>query len=651
MKVKTYSYGQTIIELLVIMAISAILLPALYYAFISARDGKVQQLKRFEAVNLLKETTEAVRTVRESGWDNINDNGTYYPRISGSTWVLTSITPPGELTSNGFYRLITISDVRRDATGAIVSSGGTIDPSTKKVDTTISWTTPRTTSISSTQYITRYLENASYTETTETQFNAGTKSGVTVRATNPPAVADDGEIILGAGGYGNWCGPNLAASQINLSGGIADSIIASEGKAYVGTGQNASGLPFIYIGINNNRPPTATQLGTSTLNYKANSVYGDGNVGYIGTDTNSKEVVMINLAASPPYPEIGYFNAPGNGNGDSIYITSNYGYVVSNGTLYNFRKYGDTTSPIDSTGVSLSATGTRVVVIGNYAYVAISGSTYEMDIINISNPTNLVRVGRADVNGQAAKDVAVSSDGNRAYLVTGNSSTQNEFFIINTQNKANPVPVSGGVYSTGSMDPRGLAIVPGNYAVLVGWGNNEYQVLNIGNENAPTQCGFLNTSFNINGIAAVTEADGDVFAYIVTNDGAGEFKIIMGGPGGSYATDGTFESATFNPGYSTANNRFQANFVQPAGTNIRFQVSMANLVAGNCPTSGYTFVGPSGTEADWFEQNSGESVSFPFVNYGAYTNPGQCIRYKVNLTTSNGTSTPVLNDITVNYSP
>lgn len=660
--------GQSLIELLLAVGVTAVLIPILIGGLITSREGKVQKDLRLQAIGYMKESQEAIRSIREEGWTNIATNGTFYPRKqSDNSWELVS----GSQTINGtFSRTVMIEDVYRNPTGTIVLAPtpgvDTVDPSTKKITSSVSWGGALPSSVSSPLYLTRFLENNTYTETTEDDFNfvastnPGLHTGTTVRSTSPPGVPGDGEVILGAGGNGNWCAPNLSGQKINLTGGVADSVVAEEGKAYVGTGQNQSGLPFIQIGLSNTPPypQIPQQLGTSTLNYKSNAVWGEGNVGYFATDTNAKEVVMIDLSAAPPYPEIGFFNAPNNGNGTSLYMTSTYGYVTSSSgnKLYNFRKYGDTTSPIDADGVTLSGVPVKVVVFQDYAYVAVANEAYQMDIINISNPSNLLKVGQFQASfGTIGRDVYITSN-DRAYLVTRNSASAPEFHIVNITTKTSPQLVAGGTWDTSPMDPQGVVIVPGNNAIIVGSGGiagkEQYQVLNISNESAPTKCGGLLTAFNINGIAAVSEGDHDVFSYLVTSDPEGEFKIIEGGPGGTFATSGIFESKTFDPNITTANNRFTPTYSQPAGTTMRFQVSMANKAGGNCPTTGnYTFVGPDGTSGTYFTPSSGAPITFPFTTFLSYINPGECIRYRAYLDTSVVTSTPVLNDITINYSP
>lgn len=660
--------GQLLIEIMIVMGLLAIVLPAILTGLFASRGGKDQQIQRLEALSLLRETHEAVRNVREKGWTSFAVDGTYHPIIAGdNSWSFE----PGPITlATGFIQQVVISPVYRNTlSGPIVNQsdpGAVLDLSTKKVDITISWTTPYTSSITSTLYLTRYLENIALTDTTQDQtnlvlrnypFNAGTKSGVAVQASNPALVTDDGEVILGSGGHSNWCAPDPTISTRDLpKNGVANALYAIENNAFATTGENQSGVSFAKVDIPQSPPyPVDPTLAYTFDNYKTNGVFGEEDYAYIASDNNFKEVVIVDLknVVAGKYQEVGHFDAPPNSDGKSVYVSANIGYVVVDDKLYNFdlsSKSGSRPKK-DQDGVTLAGNGTNVVVKGGYAYVAIDSTSNQIQIVDIStDQTNLTVIGQTSVAGQGARDVFVDpNNDNAVYIVTAESSTQNEFFIIDTTVKSNPTPVSNGSYNTSPMDPKALTLVPGNRAILVGSGGEEYQVLNI-TSNPPIRCGGVQVDSGINDVASVPEGDGDAFSYILVATDP-EFRVIAGGPGGGYSSSGTFESQTFNPGYITANNRLSATFSEPAGTNIEFQVSMANIVGGVCPTTGnYTFVGPSGTDSDRFNQASGEAITFPFGTYLNYTNPGQCIRYKVYFT-GNGTSTPVLNDVTINYSP
>ena len=55
--------GQTLIELLLVMGISAIFLPALIVGIISSREGKVQQTQRIKALGYVKHLLKTEHTI------------------------------------------------------------------------------------------------------------------------------------------------------------------------------------------------------------------------------------------------------------------------------------------------------------------------------------------------------------------------------------------------------------------------------------------------------------------------------------------------------------------------------------------------------------------------------------------------------------
>lgn len=633
--------GQTIIELLITIGLSAILLPVLFFGFISTREGKAQQIQRLDAVSLLKEGEEAARNVREKGWTPFAANGTYHPVRSGNSWSLIN----GSEAVENYTRSIVIQNASRDSGGQIVSNGGTIDPSTKKVTVTVSWLLPFPSQVSSDLYFTRHLNNASHMETSLAEFNLGTKDKVTVTNTA------GGEVLLGAGGNSNWCDPNLSLSALDLPGqGISTAISAIQEKAFVGTGENASGLSFLDVIVTDTDPPTAN-LGGTFDGYKTNDgVFGETGYGYIATETNSKEAVIINLSTNP-YSEAGYFNAPGNTEGNSISVSGNIGFLTVGSKLYTFDLSSKTGSRPQLGAVSLAGKGTKVVVLGNYAYVSISDSSVEMQIIQIGNGgTTLTVIGQANVDSQGAKDVIVNSTGTRAYLATGQASTKREVFILDVSTKTGNRPLLGS-YDTNEMDPTGITLVPGNRAIVVGTGGTQqYQVIDIVDETNPSFCGGLQISSGVNGVASVLTSSGKALSYIITGDATSEFKMIEGGPGGSFGTSGTFESSTFDAGSTVAFNRMVASVNEPAQTEIKFQVASANAVAGSCSGASFTFLGPEGNSTSYFTGSNPIAGSIPFVLTENYVMPGRCFRYKAYFSTTDTTQTPILYDLSINYS-
>lgn len=168
--------GSTLVEVLVAIGLMGIMLPALATALITSSSSRPNATQQLNATSLLNQITEATRSIRESSWNNITTNGIYHPIISGSTWSLAS----GSGSAGNFTDQVVISDVNRDNSGNIVNSGGTIDPSTKLIVASVSWTSPHSSSISTDMYLTRWQKETNWTQTTVADFNGDTESNLTV---------------------------------------------------------------------------------------------------------------------------------------------------------------------------------------------------------------------------------------------------------------------------------------------------------------------------------------------------------------------------------------------------------------------------------------------------------------------------------------
>lgn len=675
--------GQSLVEIILVMGLAAILLPALLTGFVISREGKAQQGQRFQALTIAKEAAEAVRSVRNRDWATFAQDGTYYHLQSGSSWTLA----PGSTTINGFTESIVISDVYRDGSDNIVQTAGTLDPSTKKVDITISWTLPYPSSGTTSLYLTR-LKNLSFTDTTISDFNRGTPNNVAVQQTAGSYVGD-GEIVLSqTGGFGDWCNPaSTPAAQLSLAGGL-NAVSANQGSgnviSFVGSGNSANGLTFADISITDPAYPTqpvASIAGavSNTPQIKTNGAYNDPNYGYLAADqhSNGGQGVIVNLSNNSI---IAYLDLGSSGNGQSIYALNNVAFLTdSKGNLYTFNLTTPNLSsctngspchysPEGST--PLAGVGHKVIVVGTNAYIATTSTSTQFQIVDVTTASSPKISASVSVgNGQGATDVFVDPTQLRAYIVTSYSSSQPDFFTIDV----NPTDVSWykqivSTFTTkNSMNPTGVAAVSGAKAIIVGTGSTKnYQVIALSSENYPnppalSTCGSggLNTSYNINAISTLFTQAKRTYSYIITDDAGHEFKIIEGGPGagnGNYVPTGTFISGPFGPTtLSTAFNNFVANFSQPQANDVQIYMAVADPVGGSCTNANYTFVGINGTAMPFQTVTTGNTSIFGTIPYGNYPpnykNPDKCFEYKVVLITPNSILTPVFKDMTVNYSP
>lgn len=653
--------GQSLVEILLTMGLAAIILPALLTGLVASRHGKAQQAQRTQAVYLLNETIDAVRSVREKGWTGFAVNGTFHTAISGSNWTLV----PGSTVSAGLTQQVTISDLSRDSNGAIATIGGTLDPSSKKVDVAISWGQPYLSTVSATLFITRYLENNSFTQTTVADFNVGTRSGTTVTNTA------GGEVTLGAGGQGDWCKPQKSnIATLDLTGQalptalytiVDNSTAPPNNYAYLTTGENSSSYTMESVKVTDPQsgiPVPSEYKQYTQVNYHAYGLFVDASYAYLGTSHPGATVDIVQINGAT-YTETGTFGPSGNPTGLSVYVSGTVGYVTGdNKIFYSFDLSSKSGSRATQGTYTLPANGNKVIINGSYAYIVTTATTNQLQIINVSDPNHLTLTKSFDLgNGLAGVTLAINGSAAKAYIVTKYAAGKSNFFVVDISNPS--APVIKGSTNTNVMIPNDITLATGNRAIVVGsGGTQQYHAFNISTD-TPSFCGGASTdnpAIQMYAVSTVLEADGDAYSYFLTNEASKEFRIIAGGPGGQYVASGTFESNTFNPGYSTAINRFDVSVNRLIDTNIEFQVALKQAI-GSPPSctgvtfSGADFVGPSGTGTDRFQTTvtSGTQV-FSYV-IPSNINPGQCFRYKVYLSTTNSVSTPIFYDITVNYSP
>ena len=659
-------YGQSIIELLLAMSMALIIIPALFGVFFASRQGKAQHLQRTQAVPLAAELDDVVSNVREQGWDRLSEyiiGAPYHPVIVNGVWVLAK----GTEVISGFTRSIIFERIYRDSEGAIVVTGGIEDVSSLKVEIDVSWLTPFPSSVHYSRYLTRHT-NILLKDTTDTDFNAGVKTNTAVRTVG------DGEVVLGAtGGVGDWCQPTLAITALDLpKSGVANAISAIQGTLAAGTGENASGVSYANVLISDPATPINPEAIVSGTfdGYKTNDVFTEQDYAYIATDANAKEIVIIDLTnkdANNKYAEAGYFNAPSNGNGNTVAIQGNVGYMVTGTTLYSFDLTSKSGSrPIlDVNGVSLPGVGHRMSIVGTRLFIATESTTAQLTIVDISNPINLIVVKQVSLL-VLVHQVYMSMHLAHAHTLQHMNRLHNMNFYSKCSGVFRRVWKRLWNVRYQWYGSKGVVVVSGPRAILVGLGGEEYQVIDITNENAAplSRCGGFQMNSGINGVSTVFTTAHRAYSYIITQDASTELKIIEGGPGGSgndFVLSGTFESRIFDTqtiatgSAVVAFNRIQAVITKPSSiTDISVQIAVADAVNNSCTTANYAYIGPDGTSSTWYTSVDNQTIvgALPFSNDSVgFENPARCFRYLVNLSTTDSTLTPQLLDMIISISP
>lgn len=679
-KVFNCKKGFSIVELLMVMGLAAIIFPALLTGFVATRSGRAQGEERLQAIHLLEEAQEAVRVVREKDWTDftaysIPPNQIYHPG-AGSTWTLNN----GSETINGLTRQITISDVSRDNnTNLIVADDAPqsfVDPSTKKVTVTVSWSNPLPTQVSSTTYLTRYLSNNSFADKSVNDF---TKSGSKFSSTETFSPSgnhnsDDGQVVLAQSGAADWCDPGnhrIETATADLGNSLVGSVVAGTNRAFAGTQKSAASHPFYNIVIDNSiYPPTAAVTADGYYDapgLKANDVFGESNYAYLAPDNNSnEEVIILDTSANQP-TFLTSIDISGNKGSRNVFVSNNILYfITTDNKLYTYSVADHAHPAALGSPINVDDTN-KMYVVNGYVFLALKSDSNQLSIIDATNPANKTALPSFQVNDKPGVDVFATDDLSRAYLVTDrpSSATDPNFFIIDTTNLSS-LSVKGSGYHTLNMDPNGLTVID-NRAIIVGFNDAKYQVLRVkdasGNDTYD-QCSAFTDIDNIYDVSSI-RVGAHAYSYLVTDNTGKAFQIIEGGLGGvgGYVPSGSYESGTswtslpMPTNLFTAFNHFDVTFIKPTGTDIQFQVSVADAVSGSCSSFSYVGAGQPPTTG-FFSTNPGDnnnpviqSFTIPTgSNPSGYSNPGKCFRYKATLSTNNSSVTPAIDNIIVNYS-
>jgi len=135
---KQTSLGFTLVEVLIsasIILISTVAVIGVHSLYLKTALNNAESIK---ATYLVEEGIEVIRFWRDSSWNNkiksITQGTAYGLTLTGSTWSTTTNQYIGS-----FQRRVTLSAVNRSASSDIVTSGGTLDPDTLLVTSSVSW--------------------------------------------------------------------------------------------------------------------------------------------------------------------------------------------------------------------------------------------------------------------------------------------------------------------------------------------------------------------------------------------------------------------------------------------------------------------------------------------------------------------------------
>ncbi|OGY24026.1 MAG: hypothetical protein A2Y57_02220 [Candidatus Woykebacteria bacterium RBG_13_40_7b] len=623
------NHGQLLIELIIAFAVLSLILVAIVGGFISTREGRFSSSQAILAEGLLQEQIEALRSIKERGWNEVSINDIYHAEIDQNwQWVLK----PGELDKGGFKTKITIDDsCRSDLTTIVDCPSGTKDPLTKKVSALVSWGSSSNDTVEKVIYLTRYLKNDRWIQTTQAEFDLGTKTNVET------ASSSGGEVVLSK---------ILAAPQ-------------TSGNQFTNTS-----LGNIGNFGRSNYWPSIRFTAQSTKNLRQVSFYQASRT---GTGTFRVEV-RANGPNNTPGSVLTYANYSISGNARWIELNLTTQINITQGQIYHItiRRTSGTgtlniryTNPLNhlipydnapdaySNLLFTLDSGASWLTL-NYQpvyFLRFTDSTYEGNPLHLFSTsyvygTNFVGE-QFLVTGEDKKILSASFYASQR----STSEPQNNLFVT-LYDVTNRSVLESGILATPSQVTINYSWFTYTFTTqpTLRAGNNYILYLSspsTTSARAYTQTvqstqnsqNYIGRTFDgANSIYAASSNGGTVWNTVNYSDIPFRYTTQSLG---NYATSGTFESQSLSSTASLGFNYTSWLGQTPAGTAIRFQT------AANKDNLTWNFVGPDGTTGTFYNQAS--AIHFKSAE-------GQFFRFKAFLS-SDGTATPILEEAGVNWSP
>ena len=389
--------------------------------------------------------------------------------------------------------------------------------------------------------------------------------------------------------------PNLAGS-VNTPG-FAYDVFVSGDYAYVADG-NVRGLEILNI----TDPYTPTSAGFYNLAGSTNDVFINGSYAYVVNLANFY-VIDISDPSSPTLVAFWIGTPPGDTLG--VFVSGDYAYVADgSGGLLVFD-ISDPSSPTLVGSYDTPNYARDVVVSGDFAYVAddLSG----LQILNISDPTSPTFAGSYDTPG-SADDVFVSGD--YAYVADAFSGLQ----VIDISDPTSPT--LAGSYDTPSFAQD--VFVSGNYAYVAD-DFSGLQVLDISDPTSPTLAGSYDTPDRAFGVfvsgdyAYVADCTSGLQVIDMRNDRARQFD---------------------SPSVAQSSSIFSAS---------SSTITSATIIASDSlpVDTAITYLMSADGGSNW------ETIT-PGVEH-VFSNTGNQLKWKAILTTSNVLISPVIYDLSIDY--
>jgi len=515
--------GIALIELLIAVAIASVIIGLAVQVMVLVRSSFLASNIRYVSRDLLDSTVDIIRSIKESSWDTLALEGIYHPVMSGNQWTLVS----GDETITGtqFTRSIQIANICRDSNLLIVDCpDGTIDPDSKQIIVDISWTSPTSGSLSTTQLITRYAGNGFWNQTTSVDFNNGDRNNTAITTT------DGGEIVLESNTGPGWADAGRVGNINITNSQTVNSFAVDDGRLFIVKDNDPGGQEFLIYSLAN--PASPSLISATELGANGKKIFVAGGYAYVATSDDNQEVKIYNITdPTAPLP-ISNINLAGSVDATNLTVSGNRLYVIRalDGTEKEFSTI-NITNPASPTLVSaqdFSDTISDIYLDGRYVYLSTHIDSQEVIVVDltIEYPAD---------NIVATYDISGSENATSIFYQYPNiyvSSAVNKIFILEAE-----TPQSISELSQFNINNIGDIYIADNKGFFVDniSGQGLY-IYDLSNPATPSPIGTHAIGANSQAILTVGS-----YAYALTQSNSRELIVVNGG-GSSYVTYGELYS-------------------------------------------------------------------------------------------------------------
>lgn len=290
-------------------------------------------------------------------------------------------------------------------------------------------------------------------------------------------------------GRSNWASSSLESSfdltAANSGNDTANGISIAFLNNYVYLGRTSNGGREFYV-FDVSVPASPALIGQVALGGSPNDLVAVGNYVYVASTDNNGELAIVNITV-PSAPTVNVFNLTNGNSGDN-----------------------------NSDALSIASDG-------NYLYLGrTSSGGREFYIFDLINPASPALIGQASLAGNP-NDIAVS--GNYAYVASSDDSS--ELQIVDITNKAAPALLTSLNLNSGNNTADGLSLSYGSSTIFLGRAANaaspEYYTVNVATPTTPSLVGTLEIGANVNALYYDLASN---YTFLATAAATNGFKVV-----------------------------------------------------------------------------------------------------------------------------